>query len=117
MGDPVRLLQLEAVLKCVNQYGLLANSASTGERLRAGLFDIAARHPGRISSVRGAGTITAFDAPSGAKRDAIVAALRSAGVDIPVCGDATVRCRPGLFFTHKHADQFLERLDTVVASM
>lgn len=116
MGDPVRLLQLEAVVKCIDGYGLLANAASTGERLRAGLAALAAAHPGAVANVRGAGTITAFDARSPAHRDALVAGLRAAGVDIPTCGDATIRCRPGLFFTHRHADQFLERLDTVVAA-
>jgi 4-aminobutyrate aminotransferase/(S)-3-amino-2-methylpropionate transaminase len=116
MGDPVRLLQLEAVLQCVERYGLVANAASTGQRLQAGLADIAARRPGAIAAVRGAGTLVAFDVPAGgAARDALVAALRTRGVDIPVCGDATVRCRPGLFFTHRHADQFLDILDSTLA--
>lgn len=116
MGDPARLLQLEAVLHCVQQYGLTANAAATGDRLRAGLEDIAARRPGAVSAVRGQGTLVAFDVPAGpAARDALVAQLRAAGVDIPTCGDATVRCRPGLFFTHRHADQFLDILDAVTA--
>jgi 4-aminobutyrate aminotransferase/(S)-3-amino-2-methylpropionate transaminase len=115
MGDPVRLLQLEAVLGCIKKYDLVANAASTGERLRAGLEDISRRRPGAVAAVRGAGTLVAFDAPGGGgARDALVGAMRLAGVDIPVCGDATVRCRPGLFFTHRHADQFLEALETVL---
>ncbi len=115
MGDPVRLLQLEAVLKCIDQYELVANAADTGLRLQLGLNDVATRHPGRISGVRGAGTLVAFDARNGKERDALVGALRGAGVDIPVCGDATIRCRPGLFFTHRHADQFLDILDSTLA--
>ena len=51
----------------------------------------------------------------GAARDALVGKLRTAGVDIPVCGDATIRCRPGLFFTRRHADQFLSILDDTLA--
>ena len=116
MGDPARLLQLEAVLKCVDEYGLVANAAAMGARLKAGLEDIARRRPGAVASVRGAGTLVAFDVPGGgAARDALVGKLRTAGVDIPVCGDATIRCRPGLFFTRRHADQFLSILDDTLA--
>ncbi len=37
MGDPVRLLQLEAVLKCVKDYSLLENAQITGEYLLKGI--------------------------------------------------------------------------------
>jgi len=117
MGDPVRLLQLEAVLECVKKYDLVANAKATGEHLREGLLDIATRHPAMVANVRGAGTLVAFDAPSGAQRDLLTGRLRQAGVDIPVCGDASIRCRPGLFFSHKHADQFLNILEATLGKM
>ena len=116
MGDPVRLLQLEAVLRCVDDYDLVQNAADTGAALQAGLLKLSAKHSGRISNVRGAGTLVAFDSPTAAERDALVAALRQAGVDIPVCGEMTVRCRPGLFFTLRHAKQFLDILDTTLGA-
>ena len=116
MGDPVRLLQLEAVLDCVKQYGLVDNARATGEVLLAGLRDLVARRPAQVASVRGIGTLVAFDVPAGgAARDALLGALRTAGVDIPSCGDATIRCRPGLFFTTRHAEQFLSILEATLA--
>lgn len=116
MGDPARLLQLEAVVKAVKRFDLTANAAATGDALKAGLLKLAARFPKHVASVRGAGTLVAFDAPGGtAARDELVAKLRMAGVDIPTCGDATIRARPGLFFTKRHADQFLSILEGVLA--
>ena len=117
MGDPVRLLQLEAVLKCVKEYDLVRNAQTTGQHLKAGLADVASRYPGMVANVRGAGTLVAFDTPSGKHRDELMGQLRQGGVDIPGCGDATIRCRPGLFFSHKHADQFLGILDSTLARM
>lgn len=115
MGDPVRLLQLEAVLGCIRDYDLLNNARDAGARLTEGLTALSKRFPA-ISNVRGVGTLVAFDAPSAAERDVLVAALRARGVDIPVCGEATVRCRPGLFFARKHADQFLDILEKTLLS-
>ena len=155
MGDPTRVLQLEAarrplrgpppngqacfwrtrthdtdplrcfehhphppqVLGCVRDYRLVENAAATGRLLQAGLADISARHPGMVANVRGAGTLVAFDAADGLSRDALLGALRCAGVDIPGCGDATVRCRPGLFFGERHAGQFLELLQTALVRL
>ena len=116
MGDPARLLQLEAVVDCVKRYGLVANAASTGAALKAGLEALAARFPKHVAAVRGTGTLVAFDVPGGpAARDALMGQLRLAGVDIPSCGENTIRARPGLFFTHRHAQQFLAILEGVLA--
>ena len=119
MGDPVRLLQLEAVLESIRAFGLTENAKRTGEQLQEGLQALAARHAAHpraaLSNVRGVGTLVAFDLPTSKLRDELVTALRAAGVDIPVCGERTVRCRPGLFFTERHAKQFLEILGGVLA--
>ena len=118
MGDPARLLQLEAVVACVKQYGLVANAAAAGGALKAGLERLATRFPAHVSAVRGAGTLVAFDVPGGtAARDALVGKLRTAGVDIPSCGDNTIRARPGLFFAQRHAEQFLGILEGVLAKL
>jgi 4-aminobutyrate aminotransferase/(S)-3-amino-2-methylpropionate transaminase len=118
MGDPVRLLQLEAVVDCVKRFSLVANAAATGATLKAGLERLAARFPAHVASVRGAGTLVAFGVPGGpAARDALMGQLRTAGVDIPSCGENTIRARPGLFFTHRHAQQFLTILEGVLAKL
>lgn len=63
------------------------------------------------------GTFLAFDCPTPAFRDALVGNLRNAGVQIGGCGDRTMRLRPSLTFTARHARQFLEILDGVLADM
>ena len=73
-------------------------------------------YKGKISNVRGAGTLVAFDLPTPADRDAVVVELRARGVDIPTCGDRTIRCRPGLFFSTNHAKIFLEALEDAVVA-
>lgn len=114
MGDPSKLLMLEAVLECVEKDGLVENAAVTGEVLRRGLETLVEKHPGRLSAVRGLGTLVAVDLESGEARDAAVDALRAKGVDIAACGLATIRCRPGLYFTPKHATVFLDAFDQVM---
>ena len=95
-----------------------ANAAATGATLKAGLEALAARFPAHVAGVRGAGTLVAFDVPDGpAARDALMGKLRTAGVDIPSCGENTIRARPGLFFTHRHAQQFLGILEGVLAKL
>eukprot|EP00241_Pyramimonas_parkeae_P001964 CAMPEP_0114246170 /NCGR_PEP_ID=MMETSP0058-20121206/12308_1 /TAXON_ID=36894 /ORGANISM="Pyramimonas parkeae, CCMP726" /LENGTH=483 /DNA_ID=CAMNT_0001359315 /DNA_START=282 /DNA_END=1734 /DNA_ORIENTATION=+ len=116
MGDPVRLLQLEAVLKCVEEYRLIENAQVTGEYMKAGVEALAASYPGKVCNVRGQGTLLAFDAPTTTDRDALILALRMRGVDIPSCGDRTIRCRPGLFFTPQHGKMFLDALEAVIVS-
>ena len=79
---------------------------------------LAARFPAHVSAVRGVGTLVAFDVPGGpAARDALVGKLRTAGVDIPSCGESTIRARPGLFFTQRHSEQFLGILEGVLAKL
>jgi 4-aminobutyrate aminotransferase/(S)-3-amino-2-methylpropionate transaminase len=114
MGDPSKLLMLEAVLECVKKDRLVENAAATGEVLQKGLHALAQAHPGRLSAVRGVGTLVAVDLESGAARDAAVNALRAKGVDIAACGSATIRCRPGLYFTPTHAAVFLDVFNTVL---
>jgi 4-aminobutyrate aminotransferase/(S)-3-amino-2-methylpropionate transaminase len=114
MGDPSKLLMLEAVLECVAKDGLVENAAVTGEYMQKGLNALAEKYPGKLAAVRGAGTLVAVDLASGAARDAAVDALRAKGVDIAACGSATIRCRPGLYFTPTHAAVFLDAFDQVL---
>lgn len=75
------------------------------------------KYPQAIANVRGQGTLVAFDAADAAAQGAIIAELRTRGVDIPPCGQRAVRCRPGLFFGPSHAAQFLCALEESVKSL
>ena len=117
MGDPSKVLMLEAVLECVEKDKLVENAAVTGKYLRSGLRNLAEKYPGKLFAVRGVGTLTAVNLASGSDRDVAVDALRAKGVDIAACGSATIRCRPGLYFTPKHAAVFLDAFDEVMKDL
>ncbi len=76
MGDPVRLLMLEALLEVIESEKLVENARVTGDYLLAGLKELQAKYPTKISNARGQGTICAIDCPTGALRDAMIDKLR-----------------------------------------
>ena len=114
MGDPSKVLMLEAVLECVERDGLIDNARETGDVLKGGLEALADAYPGKLMNVRGVGTLVAADL---AERDRAVKELRAEGVDIAFCGEAAIRCRPGLYFTPEHARVFLDAFDRVLRRM
>ena len=79
MGDPSKVLMLEAVLECVERDGLIDNARETGDVLKGGLEALADAYPGKLMNVRGVGTLVAADL---AERDRAVKELRAEGVDI-----------------------------------
>lgn len=83
----------------------------------AGLASLAEEYPKYVSNVRGMGTFLAFDVASTADRDALVGTMRANGVNTGGCGPASMRLRPSLYFTKKHADVYLEILGKSLASL
>ena len=85
--------------------------------MHAGLKSLAGQYPQYVSNVRGSGTFLAFDAASTADRDELVGAMRANGVNTGGCGPASMRLRPSLYFTKKHADVYLDILGKSLASL
>lgn len=79
MGEPAKLLVLDAVLKTVKQENLIENTRKSGDVLLNGLKDISKNHSQLIKNVRGRGTFCAFDMPNAATRDKFVNQMRNAG--------------------------------------
>ena len=71
VGEPSKLVLLEAVLDTIVRDQLLARVTEVGAEMLAGLEQLAARHPGVWSAVRGRGTFCAVDCDSGARRDEV----------------------------------------------
>lgn len=115
MGDPLRLLQLEVVLDVIKAEGLDKVVVDAGEQLRAGLFDLVRKYPKLVHSVRGTGTLCAFDGATPAVRDAFVTKFRNAGVHIMGSGDRTFRFRPNLIFGTEQATEVVDIMDSVLA--
>ena len=79
MGEPAKMLVLEAILKTVKQENLVENTKKTGDVLLKGLKDLGKQNSQLIMNVRGRGTFCAFDMPTAATRDKYVSHMRNAG--------------------------------------
>lgn len=117
MGDPARLLLLEAILQEVKQSHLIDIVGKTGNVLEKGLRDMRKEFPAILSADRGRGTFRAFDMPDTKSRDKLLVTLKKSGVLVGACGNNTVRLRPSLVFTEKHANVFLDKLRQALKSM
>lgn len=113
LGDPLRLAQLEVILEVIERDRLIEATRAMGERLRAGLTELAARYPDRLSGVRAAGTFAAIDLPDGARRDEAIRALRQRGLEVGGSGDRSIRFRPALVFGPRHVDEALDLIDSI----
>lgn len=110
MGDPTKMIALEAVVETVEKDKLLENVVVTGDYLKSGLSQLSEAFPALISNVRGQGTYLALDLPTAAQRDEFVGALKKLGVASGGCGTLSVRFRPSLVFQPKHAKECLDKM-------
>ena len=79
MGEPAKLLVLDAILKTVKTENLVDSTRKTGDILLKGLEDISRKHSKLILNVRGRGTFCAFDMPDASTRDKFIGQMRNAG--------------------------------------
>ena len=91
MGEPSKLVLLEAVLDTIVKDKLLDRVTEVGDEMMTGLLDLSTRYPGVLANVRGRGTFCAVDCDTAARRDKIVAEMRKNGVHLGVCGDTAIR--------------------------
>lgn len=116
MGDPVRILYLEAIIEQIRKDNLVELNRSVGEYMLNVLKAYCNDYPHLIDSARGLGTFQALNGVSSGVRDQIMSKLKNEGVLTGGSGDRTLRIRPALTFTKKHADIFLDKLNTVLKS-
>ena len=115
-----------AVLDVIADEDLLANSATTGALLGAGLADLASRHD-VIGNVQGSGLFWGLDlvadratrepvAYADAKR--LASELRNRGILAGVTGRYTnvLKLRPPLVFQPEHVELLLATLDELLAT-
>mmetsp|Transcript_10303 Transcript_10303/g.21659 ORF Transcript_10303/g.21659 Transcript_10303/m.21659 type:complete len:533 (+) Transcript_10303:354-1952(+) len=116
MGDPLRMLQLEVVLRTIEQQRLLEVVKSAGDVVMSGLHELGTAYPEFVNNLRGKGTFIAFDAPNGQERDALLHELRQHGAHMGGCGDRSIRMRPSLVFSRRHAVEFLDILEKALVA-
>jgi 4-aminobutyrate aminotransferase/(S)-3-amino-2-methylpropionate transaminase len=117
VGDPHKVLMLEAVASEIQKGDLLGLTQRSGDVILNGLKDLQMRFPGIWSAARGIGTFCAVDCPNAEIRDEIVSKMRSEGVLIGGCGESSIRIRPALIFQPRHADVMLEKFENVLSKM
>jgi len=117
VGDPHKVMMLEAVIKEIKSHDLLGLSQKAGDVMLNGMKELESRFPGLLHASRGLGTFCAVDAPTAEIRDEMVSRMRSKGVLIGGCGESTIRLRPALIFEPKHAEIMLEKFEDVLSDM
>lgn len=117
VGDPSKVVLLEAVIKVIKQQNLMEQVNKTGEHLWNGLEDLQKKYPHLLSRVRGLGTLGAVDLPNTTTRNKAMKKLLSKGVNCGGCGESTVRFRPTLTLQEHHVDIFLDRFNSVLQEM
>ncbi len=121
-GNPVACAAALATMKLVEE-GLMANAAVQGERLRAGLRALAARHE-LIGEVRGLGLMVGMElvkdrhtrqrAPDETKR--VIRECFERGLLVLACGENSVRFCPPLIVDERQVDAAVRIVDAALGA-
>lgn len=79
MGDPGKLVLLEAILNIIKRDALLENVNRVGAKLKSGLIQAQNDYPALLNSARGRGTFLAINCASAELRDDIISRFRAKG--------------------------------------
>lgn len=119
-GTTVGIATADAVLTILQRDRIPQNALAMGQRLRAGLVELARRHPA-LRAVRNAGLFFGIDmggegSPAASRRAValdVVNALRDDGVLISTTGanEDTLKVRPPLVCQIEHVELFLAALE------
>lgn len=114
MGDPAKMIQLEAFVETDKEDNLQENTVITGDYLKEQLQTLSTVHP-EITNVRGYGTHLAVDLPTSDERNGLIQSLLKHGVESGGCGERTLRFRPALVFQPKHAMEAVQAIDAALS--
>lgn len=124
-GNAVAAAAGMAVLDVIERQELLKNSHDVGAHVRAGLEELATKHP-IIAGVRGRGLFFGVElvrpadgAPADVETKRIVNGMREKGVLISRSGrqNNVLKMRPPLVFSTENADHLVSVLDDVLRSL
>jgi acetylornithine/N-succinyldiaminopimelate aminotransferase len=112
-GNPVVCAAALAVLRTIDELGLLESSRLLGERLAAGLRNLDSP---LVTGVRGTGLWLAITL-SGPHAAAVEAAARQAGYLVNTVAPDAIRLAPPLVLTDDEADSFLAAMPGILAEV
>jgi 4-aminobutyrate aminotransferase-like enzyme/Ser/Thr protein kinase RdoA (MazF antagonist) len=114
-GNPVSCAAALAVLDVIEDERLQARAARLGARIKAGLHELAARHPG-IADVRGEGLFLGVELTSAHDATAAVEYARRDGVLLSTDGPRrnVIKIKPPMVLGDEDAERFLATLDAAL---
>lgn len=115
-GNLVDMVRCAKYLEILDEDGLVDNAARQGERLVAGLNDLASRHD-IVSNPRGQGLFAAFTLPTAEQRNQLQQLMWQRGLATLASWPRSIRFRPCLTVSAEEIDQALELLDAGLAEL
>jgi acetylornithine/N-succinyldiaminopimelate aminotransferase len=112
-GNPVAAAAGLAVLDTVEREGLLENVGTVGDQIRRGIESLG--HP-LVAGIRGRGLLLAIELNEPIAAPAAAAALDAGFIVNPVAADA-LRLAPPLVLTVQQADDFVDALPSILATV
>jgi L-lysine 6-transaminase len=113
-GNLVDMARCRQILLIIEEEQLLENARCQGERLLAGLQQLAMDFPEAVSNPRGLGLMCAFDASDHLTRDQLVKACFQNKLLLAGCGRCSIRFRPHLIVSEAEIEQCLDILRNVL---
>ena len=113
-GNLIDMVRCRQILQIIEEEQLVANARRQGEKLLAGLQQLAMDFPDTISNPRGLGLMCAFDAPDTLVRDQLVKGCFLNKLLLAGCGRRSIRFRPHLIVTAEEIEQCLDILRQVL---
>jgi acetylornithine/N-succinyldiaminopimelate aminotransferase len=113
-GNPLACAAGLAVLRIIDEEGLIENARAQGEHLAARLAEIDARLS-TTAGVRGLGLLQGLVLANKIDPGATIAALHAAGLLLTLAGGDVIRISPALNVTRDELDEGLSILERVVA--
>lgn len=109
-GGPIPCAAALAVLDVIEEEGLVTNCRVQGQRLLAGLSDVAARSEAAVEA-RGAGLLVGVELASSVAAREVIAASLERGLVLTEAGGNVVRFSPPLSVTGEEVDRALALFD------
>ncbi len=116
-GNPLASAVALAVLRAIDDEGLIEAAAEKGAYLSAALARVAAARPGVCASERGRGLLRAIALRPGVDARAVLGRVRDRGVLLTLGGDTALRFSPPLVVTKAELDEGVAVVDSVLAEL
>ncbi|RWS27586.1 4-aminobutyrate aminotransferase-like protein [Leptotrombidium deliense] len=117
LGDPAKMILLEAVIDVIFKQKLLDQIRDSGDYLLDNLIEIEKKYPQLVENARGKGTFAAIDFKTSELQSEGIKRLHKHGIHCGGSGNRTLRIRTTLTFSKKHVDVLIDRMNRAFYEM